>query len=199
MSTIGRALCRARKAGFVYSRQAFGCTGSTCGHESDTEYRQFAGHQPPGNIRPGLINIGNVSLTAAIGLKRLAIAAAAILAAAFVTLVALSILIPASSVRDAVQSEIRAVTGLDPMLGPGSLLLLEESTSMPDPQSDRMKSGWSRPIYVLRRGLEFICGYLDKSGSQYAVLSAANGGVKASFRAEDLGNLSRVSGVAVPV
>jgi len=56
-------------------------------------------------------------LTAAIGLKRLAIAVAAILAAAFVTLVSLSILIPATSVRDAVQSEIRAVTGLDPMLG----------------------------------------------------------------------------------
>jgi AsmA protein len=56
-------------------------------------------------------------LTAAIGLKRLAIAVAAILAAAFITLVALSILIPAASVRDAVQSEIRAVTGLDPMLG----------------------------------------------------------------------------------
>jgi AsmA protein len=56
-------------------------------------------------------------LTSAIGLNRLAIAVAAILAAAFVTLVALSILIPASSVRDAVKSEIRAVTGLDPMLG----------------------------------------------------------------------------------
>jgi AsmA protein len=39
------------------------------------------------------------------------------LAAAFVTLVALSILIPATSVRDAVKTEIRAVTGLDPMLG----------------------------------------------------------------------------------
>jgi hypothetical protein len=91
------------------------------------------------------------------------------------------------------------IAGLDPTLGPGSLLLLEESMSMPDPHSDRMKSGWSRPIYVLRRGLEFICGYLDKNGSQYAVLSAANGGVKASFRAEDLGHLSRVSGVAVPV
>jgi AsmA protein len=56
-------------------------------------------------------------LTAAIGLKRLAIAVAAMLAAAFVTLVALSILIPATSVRDAVKTEIRAVTGLDPMLG----------------------------------------------------------------------------------
>ncbi len=56
-------------------------------------------------------------MTAAIGLKRLAIAVAAILAAGFATLVALSILIPAASVREAVQSEIRAVTGLDPMLG----------------------------------------------------------------------------------
>jgi len=56
-------------------------------------------------------------VTAATGLKRLAIAAAAIVAAAFVTLVALSFLIPAASVRDAVKSEIHAVTGLDPMLG----------------------------------------------------------------------------------
>ncbi len=55
-------------------------------------------------------------MTAAIGLKRLAIAVAAMIAAAFVTLVGLSFLIPAASVRDAVKAEIRAVTGLDPML-----------------------------------------------------------------------------------
>ena len=56
-------------------------------------------------------------MTAATGLKRLAIAVAAVVAAAFVTLVALSFLIPAAAVRDAVKSEIHAVTGLDPMLG----------------------------------------------------------------------------------
>jgi len=56
-------------------------------------------------------------VTATIGLKRLAIAVAAMVAAAFVTLVGLSFLIPAVSVRDAVKAEIRAVTGLDPMLG----------------------------------------------------------------------------------
>jgi AsmA protein len=49
-------------------------------------------------------------------LKRLAIAIAAVVAAAFVTLVALSFLIPAASVRDAVAKEIYAVTGLDPVL-----------------------------------------------------------------------------------
>jgi AsmA protein len=56
-------------------------------------------------------------VTVATGLKRLAIAVAAVVAAAFVTLVALSFLMPAAAVREAVKSEIHAVTGLDPMLG----------------------------------------------------------------------------------
>ncbi len=55
-------------------------------------------------------------MTAAIGFKRLAIAVAAVIAAAFVTLVALSFLIPAAAVRDAVDKEIHAVTGLHPVL-----------------------------------------------------------------------------------
>lgn len=55
-------------------------------------------------------------MTAATGLKRLAIAVAAVIVAVFVALVGLSFLIPASSVRDAVAREIRAVTGLDPVL-----------------------------------------------------------------------------------
>jgi len=55
-------------------------------------------------------------VTAAKGLKRLAIAVAALAAAAFVTLIGLSFLIPASSVRDAVRNEIQNVTGLDPTL-----------------------------------------------------------------------------------
>jgi AsmA protein len=61
--------------------------------------------------------IGTTPVTAAAGFKRLVIAVAAVGAAAFVTLVALSFLIPTASVRDAVQSEIRAVTGLEPILG----------------------------------------------------------------------------------
>jgi hypothetical protein len=91
------------------------------------------------------------------------------------------------------------ITGLDPIIGPGSLLFLNESPSIPDLQSDRAKSGWSRPIYVLRRGLEFICGYLDRDGDQYALLAGVNGKIKGSFRTEDLAQLRRVSGIAVPV
>jgi AsmA protein len=55
-------------------------------------------------------------LTAATGLKRLAIAVAAVVAALVVTLVGLPYLIPANTVRDAVAKEIHAVTGLDPVL-----------------------------------------------------------------------------------
>src|SRR5580704_3321581 len=55
-------------------------------------------------------------LTAATGLKRLAIAVAAMVAVAFVTLIALSFLMPAAAVRDAVAKQIQAVTGLDPIL-----------------------------------------------------------------------------------
>ena len=55
-------------------------------------------------------------MTAAIGLKRLAIAIGAVVAAVLVTLVGLSFFTPAVAVRDAVAKEIRTVTGLDPIL-----------------------------------------------------------------------------------
>jgi AsmA protein len=58
-------------------------------------------------------------LTAAIGIKRLGLAAAALAAAGLAVLVILSLLIPAETVRDEVKAEIRAVTGLDPVLGGG--------------------------------------------------------------------------------
>ncbi len=55
-------------------------------------------------------------MTAATGLKRLAIAVTGVAAAAFATLIGLSFLIPATSIRDAVKKEIHDVTGLDPTL-----------------------------------------------------------------------------------
>ena len=55
-------------------------------------------------------------MTAATGLKRLAIAVSAVVAAVVISLIALSFFIPAAKVRDAVAKEIHAVTGLDPVL-----------------------------------------------------------------------------------
>ena len=58
-------------------------------------------------------------MTAAIGLKRFAIAAGAIIAALFVTLMVFPFFVPAATVRDAVKTEIHAVTGLEPTLRGG--------------------------------------------------------------------------------
>jgi AsmA protein len=55
-------------------------------------------------------------LIAAIGIKRLGLAAVTLAGAAFAALVILSLLIPADTVRDSIKAEIRAVTGLDPVL-----------------------------------------------------------------------------------
>jgi len=69
-------------------------------------------------------------VNAAIGTKRLAIAAAALIAAAFVVLIGFAAFLPAASVRDAVKAEIRAVTGLDPALGDDVSLSLFPSGSV---------------------------------------------------------------------
>jgi AsmA protein len=55
-------------------------------------------------------------LIAAIGIRRLGLAAATLAGGAFAALVVLSLLIPADTVRDSIKAEIRAVTGLDPVL-----------------------------------------------------------------------------------
>jgi AsmA protein len=55
-------------------------------------------------------------VTAAAGIKRLGLAVAGLVVTGFGFLLILSLLIPADTVREAVKAEIRAVTGLDPVL-----------------------------------------------------------------------------------
>ena len=55
-------------------------------------------------------------MTAATGIKRVGLAVASLLGAGLALLLILSVVIPADTVRDAVKAQIRAVTGLDPML-----------------------------------------------------------------------------------
>ena len=93
-----------------------------------------------------------------------------------------------------------SLSGLDPSIGSGSWLLLEKLPSVPDTASDRSKHGWSRPIYVLRRGMQFLCGYLERDGNRYALLSSkSDGTAKVTFDRDELHALCRVCGVAVPV
>ena len=92
------------------------------------------------------------------------------------------------------------IRGLHPQIAPGSWMLLEKLPAIPDTRSDEGKKGWSRPIYVLRRGLEILCGYLERDGNHFVLLSNnREESAKVTFDSDDLRDVSRVSGVAVPV
>jgi hypothetical protein len=87
----------------------------------------------------------------------------------------------------------------NPSIGPGSWLLLEEIRSMPDIEGERRKVGWSRPIYVLRRGLEMIFGYLEREATQLALIARDDQQPHTVLRFDELHQLSRVAGIAIPV
>jgi AsmA protein len=66
---------------------------------------------------------------AAIGVKRIAILIAVVVAAGISAIAAVTLVIPIDTVREAVKSEIRAVTGLDPILrGPVSMSMFPAPT-----------------------------------------------------------------------
>lgn len=93
-----------------------------------------------------------------------------------------------------------AIHGVEPPISPGSLMLLDKILETPDPRSDARKTGWCRPIYALRRGAEILCGHVEQDGDQYALLSNIHGrALPVRFRRDEVHQLSRVSGVAVPV
>jgi hypothetical protein len=93
----------------------------------------------------------------------------------------------------------RTISGLDPSIRPGSCVLLEAATVTPAIEGDITKTGWSRPLYVFRKGIKLFCGYLEREGAQYALLTTAAGGAQISLRADELKSLCRVAGIAVPV
>ncbi len=92
-----------------------------------------------------------------------------------------------------------AITGLDPTLRPGTLLLLEDVTAFPDVRLEGTKSGWERPLYVLRRGMEIICGHLDWDGSVFSLRSRGESAHQTTFDEVDIARLGRVIGAAVPL
>lgn len=93
-----------------------------------------------------------------------------------------------------------AIRGVDPPVSPGSMMLLNKIPGTPDTRDEARKMGWGRPIYVLRKGVEIVCGHLEQDGDQYALLSNVHGrALPVRFGRDELHRLSRVSGIAVPV
>ena len=97
-------------------------------------------------------------------------------------------------------SETSTIHGLSPSLKAGSWVLLEKLPTIPDIRNDRRRAGWSRPMYLFRRGLDVFLGFLERESNQFAILSGTQGDeIKISFGADDSALLSRIAGVAVSV
>jgi hypothetical protein len=88
---------------------------------------------------------------------------------------------------------------LNPRITSGSWLLLEQTQSVPETDSERSRAGWSRPIYVLRRGLEMICGHLERRGAELTLITHDDERPQSTLRLDDVNQLSRVAGIAVPL
>jgi hypothetical protein len=93
----------------------------------------------------------------------------------------------------------RPIPEINPQIAPGSWLLLEKVESPPDITRAKGFSGWSRPLYALQRGMDIICGYLEREGNQFALMIGSSDPSKTLFSMSEIERLSRVSGVAVPV
>jgi hypothetical protein len=94
--------------------------------------------------------------------------------------------------------ETCTISDVEPEVGPGSLLYLNEVAAVPDSNSEMKKSAWGRPIYVLRRGAEIFCGHLQRDGTRYALLWKNKEGVNfIRFSKNELPGLHMVRGIAV--
>jgi hypothetical protein len=73
--------------------------------------------------------------------------------------------------------------------------------TVPAAEDERRRSGWSRPLYALKRGLQFYCGYLEQDGDKFALVSgpAGDDDMQASFDWNELPALTRIAGIAVPI
>lgn len=92
------------------------------------------------------------------------------------------------------------IKSVEPSIGPGSWMLLDELPAVPDTRSDAIRQGWSRPLYALSHGLEMTFGHLERDGSSFALLNQSDSNAaKVTFPQSELPNLRRVCGVIVPV
>jgi hypothetical protein len=60
--------------------------------------------------------------------------------------------------------------GLDPLIRPGAVALLEELEQPPNSQGDSKKQAWERPIYAIRYKSDVLCGYVENDGKRLTLI-----------------------------
>lgn len=90
--------------------------------------------------------------------------------------------------------------GLDPLLPPGTILLLDDASSVIDTRLDHRKPDWARPIYALRRDADIYCGYLEADAGEYILVPHPRGRTQSlTFARHEIREVRRAIGAAVPL
>ena len=91
--------------------------------------------------------------------------------------------------------------GLDPLLAPHSVAVLDELQVSPPTHTGIHENNWDRPIYAFRHEDKTLCGYLESHGGDLALLphSSASGTPRMIFRKRHVQILGRVVAAASPL
>lgn len=91
--------------------------------------------------------------------------------------------------------------GLDPLLAPHSVVVLDERDVSPPAHAERHQQNWDRPIFALRYEARTFCGYLEAHGASLVLLphSAASSTPRAVFPKRQTQILGRVVAAASPI
>jgi hypothetical protein len=91
--------------------------------------------------------------------------------------------------------------GLDSLIRPDSIVLLDESTKLPNTQNHRSLQDWERPVYALQHNTHILCGYLDNDGTQVSLVPHSQAGSipRISFLKHQVQMLGAIIGVASPL
>jgi hypothetical protein len=91
--------------------------------------------------------------------------------------------------------------GLDSLIRPGSIVLLDESTKLPNTHPHRRLQDWERPVYALQHKTHVLCGYLDYDGTHVSLVPHSQSGSipRLTFLKHQVQLLGAVIGVASPL
>lgn len=91
--------------------------------------------------------------------------------------------------------------GIDPLIAPGSMIVLDESSTSPPSQSQRPLHPWCRSIYALRSEGRTLCGYVVTDEGKFVLLPhpAAATTPREAFRRHRTDILGQVVAVASPL
>jgi hypothetical protein len=89
--------------------------------------------------------------------------------------------------------------GLEPLVPPGAVLMLETARDIPDTRSDHRLMDWNRPIYVLHKGKQIYCGYLEVDHRSYTLVAHPQKRTASlTFHVSELDGISKVIAIASP-